>query len=259
MKLHTVGDLMLHVPRRYFAGTELSDLRALKAGEEVAVLARVLRADVHEMHGGRNRRGGTNSRLSAVITDGRGEVELAFFGRPVLIEFWKSQLQPGARGIFAGKVSEFRGQRQLTHPDFVIIGEHGEIVGGAKRNAVLAEVTRAPLIGIYPATSKLRTWVIAQSVGIALDHLKGLPDPLPASVRAEAGVIEFEPALRAVHQPQTTEEIAAGRDRLRFDEAFGLQLTMARRRADAKAFARCRGCHPTTDCWPRSTLGCRSP
>ena len=144
------------------------------------MLARVLRADVHQMHGGRNRRGGTNSRLSAVITDGRGEVELAFFGRPVLIELWKSQLQPGARGIFAGKVSEFRGQRQLTHPDFVIIGEHGEIVGGAKRNAVLAEVTRAPLIGIYPATSKLRTWVIAQSVGIALDQLKGLPDPLPA-------------------------------------------------------------------------------
>ena len=50
---------------------------------------------------------------------------------------------------------------QLAHPDFVILGEDGGIVGGAKRNAVLAEVTRQPLVGLYPATGKLRTWTIA--------------------------------------------------------------------------------------------------
>ncbi len=235
LKVYTVGDLMLHVPRRYFAGTELSDLSVLQPGEEAAVLARVVRTDVHQLQGGHSRRGGTSSRLSAVISDGHGSMELAFFGKPVVIDYWRRQLQPGARGIFAGKVSEFRGTRQLTHPDFVIIGDKGEFLGGAKRNAVLAEVTRAPLIGIYPATSKLRTWTIAQSIGIALDELGGLPDPLPAAVRKQAGVVEYEAALRAVHQPQTPDEIAGGRDRLRFDEAFGLQLTMARRRADAKA------------------------
>ena len=235
LKVHTVGDLMLHVPRRYFAGTELSDLSVLQPGEEAAVLARVVRTDVHQLQGGHARRGGSSSRLSAVISDGHGSMELAFFGKPVVIDYWRRQLQPGARGIFAGKVSEFRGTRQLTHPDFVIIGDKGEFLGGAKRNAVLAEVTRAPLIGIYPATSKLRTWTIAQSIGIALDQLAGLPDPLPAAVRKRAGVIDYEAALRAVHQPQTADEIAGGRDRLRFDEAFALQLTMARRRADAKA------------------------
>ena len=215
---------MLHVPRRYFAGTELSDLSVLQPGEEAAVLARVLRTDVHQLQGGHSRRGGTSSRLSAVISDGHGSMELAFFGKPVVIDYWRRQLQVGARGIFAGKVSEFRGTRQLTHPDFVIIGDDGEFLGGAKRNAVLAEVTRAPLIGIYPATSKLRTWTIAQSIGIALDELTGLPDPLPAAVRQQAGVIAYEEALRAVHQPQTPEEIPGGRDRLRFDEAFALQL-----------------------------------
>jgi ATP-dependent DNA helicase RecG len=233
LKVFTVKDLMLHVPRRYFAGTELSDLSALRPGEEVAVLAEVLRTDVFQMQGGRGRRGAMSARLSAVITDRKGRVELAFFGKPQIIDYWRRQLTPGSRGIFAGKVSEFRGQRQLTHPDFVILGEHGEIIGGAKRNAVLAEVTRAPLIGLYPATAKLRTWTIASSVGIALDQLAGLPDLLPDAVRRQAGVIELEPALRAVHQPQTMDEVTAGRARLRFDEAFSLQLTMARRRADA--------------------------
>ena len=39
LKLRTVGDLMHHLPRRYFSGTELSDLSALQPDEEVAVLA----------------------------------------------------------------------------------------------------------------------------------------------------------------------------------------------------------------------------
>ncbi len=235
LRVRTVGELMLHVPRRYFSGTELSDLSQLYPGEEVAVLAKVLRTDVHRLHGDRGGRAGPSSRLTSVISDDHGELELTFFGKPQVIDYWRRQLQPGARGIFAGKVGAFRGNRQLTHPDFVILGDDGEIVGGAKRNAVLAEVTRQPLIGLYPATSKLRTWTIAQSVGLVLDQLTGLPDPLPPAVRRQAGVIGLEEAYRAVHQPQTAGEIDGGRNRLRFEEAFALQLTMARRRADAKA------------------------
>ena len=44
LKVFTVGDLMRHVPRRYFSGTELSDLALLQEGEEVAVMAEVVDA-----------------------------------------------------------------------------------------------------------------------------------------------------------------------------------------------------------------------
>ena len=44
LKIFTVGDLMRHVPRRYFSGTELSDLALPQEGEEVAVMAEVLEA-----------------------------------------------------------------------------------------------------------------------------------------------------------------------------------------------------------------------
>ena len=37
---------MRHLPRRYFSGTELSDLSTLRDGEEVAVLAEVVDAKV---------------------------------------------------------------------------------------------------------------------------------------------------------------------------------------------------------------------
>ena len=40
--LVTLGDLLRHVPRRYLAGTEMSDFRALHPGEDVAVVAKVV-------------------------------------------------------------------------------------------------------------------------------------------------------------------------------------------------------------------------
>ena len=44
LKILSVGDLVRHLPRRYFSGTELSDLSALRDGEEVAVMAEVVDA-----------------------------------------------------------------------------------------------------------------------------------------------------------------------------------------------------------------------
>ena len=115
----------------------------------------------------------------------------------------------------------------------MILDEDGQIVGGAKRNAELAKVSKAMLVGLYPGTGKLRTWNVAASVALVLDTLAGLSDPLPEWVRQEADVPEVPQAWRLVHRPNAHADVDRGRRRLRFDEAFGLQLTMAYRRADA--------------------------
>jgi ATP-dependent DNA helicase RecG len=160
-------------------------------------------------------------------------VVCTFFGQPRLIRYWQDQLHPGARGIFAGKVTRFNGRLQLAHPDFVIVNEHGDVIGGTRRNAALASASNLPLVGLYPLTAKLRTWTIAECAALALDSLAGIEDPLPERVREAADVMDLESAFRAVHQPTDKSVISEGRQRLRFDEAFALQLTMAYRRADA--------------------------
>ncbi len=170
-----------------------------------------------------------------MVTDRRGYLTLTFFGSPHLVRYWESALQPGSRGIFAGKVRLFNGGFQLAHPDFVILGDDGSVIGGAARNEDLAKVSGSALVPIYPQTAKLRTWTIGSCVALALDAVAGVPDPLPAAVLRAAGVVGLEDAFRTVHQPQARTDEEAGRDRLRFDEAFALQLTMARRRADAAA------------------------
>jgi ATP-dependent DNA helicase RecG len=233
LKILSVGDLMRHVPRRYFSGTELSDLSALQEGEEVAVLAEVVDARTFNLPDRPNYRLASKPRLEATITDHGGRLTCTFFGQPRLISYWQKQLVPGARGIFAGKVTRFNGRLQLAHPDFVIVDENGAVIGGAKHNASLALASGVPLVGIYPTAGKLRTWTIADCASLALASLEDIEDPLPSWVRDAAGVVELEAAFRAVHQPTEKTVIAQGRHRMRFDEAFALQLTMAYRRADS--------------------------
>jgi len=233
LKILTVGDLMRHVPRRYFSGTELSDLSALQEGEEVAVMAEVVDARTFNLPDRPNYRLPSKPRLEATITDHRGRLTCTFFGQPRLISYWQGQLRPGARGIFAGKVTRFNGRLQLAHPDFVLLNEDGAVIGGAAHNASLASASRSPLVGLYPMAGKLRTWTIADCAALALESLAGIEDPLPEWTRQAAGVVDMESAFRAVHQPTDKSVINQGRDRLRFDEAFALQLTMAYRRADA--------------------------
>ena len=233
LKIFTVGDLMRHVPRRYFSGTELSDLSLLREGEEAAVMAEVVDSRTFNLPHGSSYRPATKPRLEVTITDHQGTLTCTFFGQPRLINYWHSQLLPGARGIFAGKVTRFNGRLQLAHPDFVVIDEHGVVIGGAKHNASLASAARVPLVGLYPMAGKLRTWTIADCAALALESIAGIEDPLPQWVREAAGVINLETAFRAVHQPTDKSVIDEGRHRMRFDEAFALQLTMAYRRADA--------------------------
>jgi ATP-dependent DNA helicase RecG len=233
LKIFTVGDLMRHVPRRYFSGTELSDLSVLQEGEEVAVMAEVVDARTFNLPDRPNYRLPSKPRLEATITDHRGRLTCTFFGQPRLIGYWQGQLRPGARGIFAGKVTRFNGRLQLAHPDFVILNELGEVIGGAAHNASLASASRSPMVGLYPVAGKLRTWTVADCAALALDSLAGIEDPLPEWARQAASVVDLESAFRGLHQPTDNSVIDEGRDRLRFDEAFALQLTMAYRRADA--------------------------
>ena len=217
------------------------------------MLAEVVDTKVFYVHD----RSARKPRLEATITDRRGYLTLTFFGQSRLISYWQSALQPGTRGIFAGKVREFNRKLQLAHPDFVTLDDQGRVGGGAQRNSGLARAAENPLIGLYPLTGKLRTWTVAECAALALDSLTGIEDPLPPWLRDAVGVVDQETAFRFVHQPRTP-RVERGRDRLRFDEAFGLQLTMAYRRADAASIGPSRARAEPAGCWTPSMPGCRS-
>jgi len=83
---------------------------------------------------------------------------------------------------------------------------------------------------VYPAVAGLPSWTIAKCVKLALEHLDEVADPIPIEVRARAGLVGLDSALRQIHRPATWDDWRQARKRLAFDEAFGVQLVLAQRR-----------------------------
>ncbi len=206
--IHTVGDLLAFWPRRY--RTRESDLGAVTPGEFLVGVAEVKSATSRSM---KQRKG---RMLNVVITDGTHDLAVTFFTS------WghEKALVPGARGIFAGTVGTYGGSLQLTHPGYTMLDDFD---AGDRKD----------LIPIYRPVGRLHTWTVTESVRRVLDVLDDVPDPLPQDVLDRRSLVPRTAALRGIHTPNAWAEVEEARRRLRFEEAFVLQVVLAQRRLAA--------------------------
>jgi ATP-dependent DNA helicase RecG len=224
--METVRDLLAHYPRRLAERGELTELRSLRLDEDVTVLAEVQSTQV--------RRSSSGPRLEVVVGDGTGRLHLVFFGPR---STWRErELTPGRRALFSGRVGDYRGKRQLVHPEYLLLrappSGAGSSAGSSSPalDAAEADVYAGRLIPVYPATQHVRTWTISAAVRQALAVLDEVPDPLDAGVRDRHELLGSDAALRAMHEPEDRGQWAAARRRLAWDEALGVQLALAQRR-----------------------------
>jgi ATP-dependent DNA helicase RecG len=207
LQLHTVGDLLDHIPRRYVARGELTNLDELVVGESVTIQAEVVKVSGrqirHKLH-----------KLDVIVSDGRGKLTVTFFNQ----RWREKQFTPGTRVLLAGEVKSFgRNQiRSLTNPE-ISPDEDDDFAGG--------------LLPLYPAAAKVRSWDILKSVKLILATLPELPDPLPLELRTRHRLPGLREAYQKIHRPTGYAEVEAARQRLRWDEALVLQVALAQRRA----------------------------
>ncbi|GAA4171074.1 ATP-dependent DNA helicase RecG [Gryllotalpicola koreensis] len=226
--LVTIADLLSQYPRRYAHRGEPTALDELPDGEVATVVATVLRMSSKPF---KTRRGTIQT---VTISDGRSEMTATFFNQP-----WReNQLKKGARGLFSGKVTRFRGEAQLTHPEIQLFGEGEE--GAVPDPAVDEERARrwaTEPLPVYPATASIPSWTVQKTVATALQALdaEDVLDPLPEAVRAERGLLGYFDALRLIHQPETDADWRRARDTLRFHEAFVLQAALLQQRAVSRS------------------------
>ncbi|GKQ41266.1 ATP-dependent DNA helicase RecG [Streptomyces sp. A012304] len=221
--LHTVGDLLHHYPRRYEERGQLTHLADLPMDEHVTVVAMVADARLLSYASAKAPRG-KGQRLEVTITDGSGRLQLVFFGNGVHKPH--KELLPGTRAMFAGKVSVFNRRVQLMHPAYELLRADSEET---------VETWAGALIPLYPATAKLESWKIGKAIQTVLPSVQEAIDPLPDRLREGRGLISLPEALLKIHRPHTKADIEDARARLKWDEAFVLQVALARRRhADAQ-------------------------
>ncbi|GAA2472439.1 ATP-dependent DNA helicase RecG [Winogradskya humida] len=220
LDLKTAGDLIYHFPRRYDERGEHTDLRELQVGEQVTLLAQVKSLTVRPM---RQRRG---TMLEITIGDGSGAtLTCTFFNQA-----WRErELLKGRWGLFAGKVTDFRGKRQLNGPAYQLLK------ADATQDEAAEEIEEfaGALIPVYPAAAAMPTWTIAKHVRTVLENFQAPDDPLPGTVRANRNLVGIGKALHEIHRPTSQEELYKAKYRLKWDEAFAVQLTLVQRKARA--------------------------
>jgi ATP-dependent DNA helicase RecG len=210
--LHTVGDLLNHLPR------DRRDARAIAqlVPGEVATVA----VEVRSIGSRPVRRRGMRPLVEATVADSSGAMSATFFNQPWLAQ----RYVPGTRLMLHGKYearNRFRVQGHAVTADQGV-GADGEDVAH------------------YPATDGLSSTQILALVRAHADALADVGEPLPAWLRAVERLPDRAAALAAMHfgGEQGEEGEGGARRRLAFEELLLVQLALLRRRRLRRTGAR---------------------
>jgi ATP-dependent DNA helicase RecG len=208
--LHTVQDLLFHLPLRYEDRTRVVPIGTLRPGDRAVIEGEVQLAEVVF----RRRRA-----LLCRIADGSGQLTLRFF------HFSAAQQEGLARGARLRCFGEARPGPlglEIVHP------EYRKLVPG------VSPAADESLTPVYPTTEGVQQGRMRLLTSLALAQLPGgLRDYVTAEVLGMAGLPSLEVALRYLHRPPPDADVAAleaGRHpaqrRLAFEELLAHQVSL---------------------------------
>ncbi len=205
LNIHTVHDLLCHLPLRYQDRTRVTPIRELIEGEDVVIEATVEACEIKQ---------GKRRSLVAVLNDGTGSIQLRLF------HFSAAQqkiLNPGARLRCFGEVRAGYACPELVHPEY----------------QRLEEQPPAPfeqgLTPVYPSTEGLHQKTLRKLMLQALAQLPEavLPEHLLPDLPSQAE------AFQSLHQPPPeadllglTEKSHPARQRLALEELLAQHLSL---------------------------------
>jgi len=221
--IHTVLDLLFHLPLRYQDRTRLTPIAALRQGMDVVIEGIIAASGVVF---------GKRRSLLVKVQDGSGVTTLRFFH---FSNTQKNALVIGERIRCYGEARWGKGGIELTHPEYQIL-----------QSAVPAPM-EDHLTPVYPATEGLqqtRLRKLLEQVLQQLEKSNALPDYLPALLQKQERFIPLLDALRLLHQPPpdiSLRHLENGQHpaqvRLVFEEMLAGYLSLRRLRDEAQSQA----------------------
>ncbi len=200
LSLHTIGDLLEHLPRDR---RESRSVAELVVGESATVVVQVRAISSRPV-----RRRGMRPLVEATVADDSGPMKATFFNQPWLVK----RYPPGTRLMLHGKLqgrNRFSVQAHARTTEAIVDG------GG---------------VAHYPATDGLSSTQILAMVSEHADDIAVVFDPLSVALRGAERLAGRADALSAVHFPASAADSDEGRRRLAFDELLLAQLALLRRR-----------------------------
>ncbi len=178
---------------------------------------------------------GHKSRLVATLYDETGRIELIWFQG---INWVKKNVKEGERYIVFGKVAQFNGFYNISHPEVEPLNNETNIPG---------------MQPVYPTTEKLRIRGItnrsfAKLTQSLFEKIKphDIPEILPHGIMAQYNLCNRYHALLWLHFPDNEHHEQLARHRMKWEELFISQLMIARLRVQ----------HMVQQGWVFGKVGC---
>lgn len=211
--IHSVYDLLHHFPTGYLDRSHIYSIRSISEAQgdiqSIQIKGRFVSFNVLGE--------GAKQRLIGLFTDGTGTIECVWFKG---IRNIRKKLLVGNEYIVFGRPSRFNNILQLSHPEV------------DSPNTIAAT---QGMRGIYPLTERLKNFNFGSRAFYASisSFLAGHPapfiDPIPESIVRGYKLMSFDQAIRNIHIPQSPQQLAEARLRLKFQELFFIQVDILRR------------------------------
>ena len=148
-----------------------------------------------------------------ICSDDTGFVTLVFFhGRP---DYLQKVLPEGKKRLVSGKIEDFKGALQITHPDYVVDPDKPE---------------EMPVYeAVYPLTAGLSATVMRKAATQAIGRAPELPEWQDEAWLKARQWSSWKTALDSLHAPQSQNDLSLltpARMRLAFDELLANQLAL---------------------------------
>lgn len=219
--IHTLGDLLFHLPLRWEDRRRWISVGEIEGtGSAVAVRGRVT-----GLVSRRARRRGLRI-LEAVFEDPTGQMPVVWFN-PRGVE---ARLRQAETVVLYGVPKDAPRGPQLVNPEVEVVDDGDQWFG--------------TLVPVYPTLGPIGGPFLRRLVRLALPALDELPDPLPETVRRRLALPDLRTALRTLHRPapdiddRGVAALARRRSpahrRLAFDELLAFSLGLARLRGQRR-------------------------
>ncbi|MCL2042354.1 MAG: ATP-dependent DNA helicase RecG [Bacteroidales bacterium] len=209
LQILTFEDLLNYYPFRYYDRQEIIPIAKVNADMAFA-LVRGRITSINTQGQGRS------SRLTAVLRDGSGSLELVWFQG---IKWVKEKIVGGQEFVVFGKPALFGGHYNMAHPEVETVQQFSER---------LSEGT----VPVYYSTEKLKqkgldSRGIAKIMQTALKTTEGhLHETLPDHLLEKLQLTPRATAIRNIHFPADEEAQRQAEYRLKFEELLFLQLRL---------------------------------
>ncbi len=221
LDIHSINDLLLHLPLRYQDRTRVVPIGSLRAGDDAVIEGEVLLTEVTF---------GKRPTLLSRVTDGTGSITLRFY---YFNAQQKTALARGARVRCYGEARNRDHTLEMIHPEYRVV------------SAETPPPVEEHLTPIYPTTEGLNQHSLRRLTSQALlwwqQRAAELADPLPDALLSQFRLARLHEVIPFVHRPPPNADQSLleakrhpAQQRLIFEELLAQHLALRRMRAAAQ-------------------------